>query len=683
MVWDTEVNIFFIEFLFIAVHQNGINIKTRSHTENRQRQAARCVREDDLLNDDGTLKPRTAKVFEVIGKELDMTDNAVQRAISRRMAEIFGEENYTVKSSSANKVADTDIDYFYEHIAGTNVQMRVPDNMQNAFQIITEVKNNRTVKKIAPGWTDTLFKTVDKELGSGCVFNFEKATLYDTDNSIEFGTTAKCACGSVLNVNSSNNRTEMQLNFEAGSETHLHTKSRRVTATKAKELFKQLKSDSVHNVYLKQVENLPDDADRLPADFVSQKSLANIKSRHSSCNESAINELRKMKYSAEYGDTIKELQTDPFVVTFWTTQQKFLYSRFAAGYIKISIDATGSVVTNNSLLTDISSSLERKVTLPHVFLYLISLKCEDKSIPVGQMLSAQQDSTRISYFFSRWLEDFKKPSEVVVDDSKAFLKSCAMTFASCSSIKEYIDVCFEKLKGEDVQLPKCFICLDVAHFVKNLHKNKIVKAMAAAPKQFYLSCIGFIMQCEQYSEIREIIKHMVRLANGISGCQSSLETLTELIRNHQTSILQQYNDDEHFEDVESDENICEDLKNATWFDEILNQFQHEGQSDKIEPYFNPKLNTFFKDIFNRLPLWSAVMKPFFKSPYLLATSNDTESRFNLIKGPVFAQQMLPIRPDSFVKTMVAYISSLAKLECIMMKVSLTFYIFQKRIEMHF
>lgn len=261
-----------------------------------------------------------------------------------------------------------------------------------------------------------MFEIVKKELSSLCSFNFQKATLYNTENSTEFKTNAKCACGSVLNVYSSNDRTQLQWNYEAGDESHEHSKFRRVTAAKAKELFKQVQSDSVHNVHLKQMQDVPDDAECLPADFVSHKSLTNIKSRHSLCKESAINELRKMKYSAEYGNTIKELQTDPFVVTFWTTQQIHLYAQKAAGYIKISIDATGSVVTNNSFLTDIGDSLERKVALPHVFLYLISLKCEDKSIPVGQMLSAQQDSTRISYFFSRWLEDFKKPSEVVVDD---------------------------------------------------------------------------------------------------------------------------------------------------------------------------------------------------------------------------------------------------------------------------
>lgn len=245
-----------------------------------------------------------------------------------------------------------------------------------------------------------------------------------------------------------------------------------------------------------------------------------------------------------------------------------------------------------------------------------------------------------------------------------------MSFASCNNIKEYIDTCFEKLNGKDVQLPKCYIRLDVAHFVKNLHKNKIIKKMAAASKQFYLSCIGFIMQCEDYSKIFTIFSHMVKLANGFSGSQSHLDTLTELIRSHRTSILHENNDDEDVEDGEGDESGIP--KQSTWFDAILNQFHDEDQCEKIEPYFNPLLNKFFGECFNRLPLRSAAMKPFFKSPHLLATSNDTESRFNLIKGPVFAKQKLPVRPDSFVKNMIPYLSSLAKLELILSKVRLKF-----------
>lgn len=630
---------------------------------------------DDLLNSDRTLKPRTAKVFEDIGNELGMTSNAVHLSISRKMVQIFGENNYESKNRIPKEKKDDDVDYCYEHATGSTITVRIPDELQNDFKIVSEVKNNRTIKKIAPGWTDSLFKIITAQLNLDCVFNFTKATLYQVENGTEFETQGDCAeANCVMSIMSSENRTQLQLKFQPGSGTHSHTKFRRVTATKANKLFQNLQSDSVNNVFLQQMHTVDDDAERLPADFVSYKSLTNIKSKHSSCNSSAMNELRKMKYSPEFGKTIKELQSDPFVNSFWTQQQLFLYAQKAAeyGYIIISIDATGSVITNSSLLTDISDSLDGSITLPHVFLYLISVKCAGKSVPVGQMLSAQQDSTRITYFFNRWLEDFKRPSEVVIDDSKAFLKSCAAAFTSCKSIKQYVKLCFQKLAGEDVQLPESFLRLDDGHYIKNLHKNAIWKQMPLTAKHFYLSCVGFTMQCESYEDICEIVEHMVKLANGVSGCKESLEKLTEIIKTHQTDILSQSDSTECFDDDSSndEQNIDknDDPDDDTWFDAILIRLTDNEPAEQIEPYFNPKLNKFMKHIFDRLPLWSAVMKRHFKSPNLLATSNDTESRFNVIKGPLFTKQKLPLRPDTFMKTMIPYISSLSKLENIKSKV---------------
>lgn len=161
------------------------------------------------------------------------------------------------------------------------------------------------------------------------------------------------------------------------------------------------------------------------------KSIENIKSNHSRSSSTALNELRRMMYSAEYEGVIKEIASDPFVLLFWTQCQQNCYAQIAAGKGKacVSLDATGSLISNNSLLSDISDSLEREIHLQHVFLYMINVKNENgNSIPVAQMLSAQQDSTRITYFFKRWLVEFKPPAEAVMDDSKALLKSSTERF---------------------------------------------------------------------------------------------------------------------------------------------------------------------------------------------------------------------------------------------------------------
>lgn len=84
---------------------------------------------NDLLNTDRTLKPRTAEIFEVIGKKLDMTSSAVHLSISRNMDKIFGENNFELKPKISKEVADEDVDYCYEHATGTAIIVLVPDEL--------------------------------------------------------------------------------------------------------------------------------------------------------------------------------------------------------------------------------------------------------------------------------------------------------------------------------------------------------------------------------------------------------------------------------------------------------------------------------------------------------------------------------------------------------------------------
>lgn len=638
-------------------------------------------KKDELLETDGTLKPRTAKVFEDLGSQLNMTGNAVHTSISRMMDEIFGTGNYSRSTMTKETKSQEATDFLYREAEGFTVVLTIPDRYRTNFDVIEEHTKKRTYKKLREGWSDVLFDIIVKQTATECILNFSKVSLSKGSGDVyEFDVTATCKeCLGVMKISSSRNRTSISTVFTAGPNEHTHTKSRRITATRANLVYDELKSDTVLNVFHKQTESIPHDADHLPRNFMSYKSIENIKTNHIRSNSSALNELRRMKYSAEYENVIKEIATDPFVLIFWTKAQVHCYAQIAAGKGKacISLDATGSLISNNSLLADISDSLERDIRLPHIFLYLISVKNDDgKSIPVGQMLSAQQDSTRITYFFKRWLESFKKPAEVAIDDSKALLKSCAESFALCEDTKDYIRKCYAVLGGEQHALPKCYLRLDVAHFVKNLHKILILRKMGSIAKQFYLSCIGIIIQCEDYSVIRDIVKHMVILANGAPECGKSQRMLSELIQSHETEIISKFTSEENNDENESfpEESDIENEypkdtaidSGTSWFDDILNEVKEKivGENDVIAPYFQPNLNNTFKKLFDRVVLWSAVMKPHFGSDYILPTSNDTESRFNVIKSVVFNNYTFPLKPDLFSKILIPYLESVAKLTSI-------------------
>lgn len=161
---------------------------------------------------------------------------------------------------------------------------------------------------------------------------------------------------------------------------------------------------------------------------------------------------------------------------------------------------------------------------------------------------------------------------------------------------------------------------------------------------------------------------MIKVANGADSCNESHDFLSKLIQTHETSFMS-----ETFAALvtESNEQYSTPPNKSTWFDEILLRVKKciPKKPIEIQGFYNPMLNDFFKEVFDDLPLWSAVMKAHFKSNYDLSTCNDTESRFNVIKNVLFHNIKLPARPDIFIKVMLENFDSLAKLSRIANNVS--------------
>lgn len=143
--------------------------------------------------------------------------------------------------------------------------------------------------------------------------------------------------------------------------------------------------------------------------------------------------------------------------------------------------------------------------LKHVFLYTIMAKTNGASIPISQMISQRHTARFISY----WLgECFYKmpilptPSEVVCDDSKAFMLALVKTFTNHQSVKEYIRACIRSLEF-GCPPPDCFLRKDRSHFVKNL--IHIIANKDVGKRDFYRSIFGFLIQCENFQQAKDII----------------------------------------------------------------------------------------------------------------------------------------------------------------------------------
>lgn len=645
-----------------------------------------------LLTKNKEIKPHTDEIFTTIGNKLGMSVKAVHWAVTRNAIAIFGEDNFihNEKSKEIMSNVEENVDYLLND--GENVHLTV--NIENQleqyyFDLVETIGPKRSFMSLRPGWTDNLFNIIKRETGTNCIINFVRANVY----SSEFVATGKCKeCEGAVIVRSSNNRKTLSIEIQKGPLSHTHTKFRRLTSARAATIASDLQNKTVNEVYRSQAKDIPIDAETLPRNFVNQKSIENVKMKQNKQAESAIDALRLLKYSSDYGESIKELSIDPFCVMFWTKSQRYFYSQIARDHGSvISLDATGGLIISNSLLTDLKSKIDRRVNMPHIFLYLISVKVPNgKSTPVGQMLSSQQDSIKISYFLDRWAQDFCAPREVTTDDSAALQKSIAKSFAKCENMNEYLEKCFNVLIGvSPTDLPKIFMRLDIAHYVSSWHRKKELKKMQPEIRQLYLAVIGFLMQCDSFEAVNKIVEHIVILANikwiGEINKQTlptteSLKVLSSLVRSHEICLGRSENETKNEnsddEDNDTEPEIEESSANCTqvkWFDDILNRvIQKANEMDKniktkskskenSNPYYNPNLNAIFKKEMNRIPLWTAVMKPYFRSQNTFGISNDTEARFNMIKNVVFKDIKLPTRPDIFVKKMLSVVDQIATL----------------------
>lgn len=645
-----------------------------------------------LLAADQTIKPYTDNIFVELGTTLGMTNKAVHWAVSRHATDIFGDGNFVEIVETKNTVSkEEDVDYMLNKDGAIYVIINVRDPKELFyFDLVETVGPSRSYTSLRPGWTDTLFTIIARETGTSCVLNFKRANICGN----EFTAVGSCKeCQGTAKAESSNNRQTLRIELSKGTLPHTHTKHRRMTNAKSNFIASELEKKTVNQVYLKQAENIEMDAENLPRDFVNEKSIQYVRTKMNKQDDSAINMLRMLKYSDEYGDSIKEITTDPFGVIFWTKCQVYAYGQIVKQHgAAISLDATGGLIRTDSLYQDIAQQFERRLNLPHVFLYLISVKTPNgKSTPVGQMLSSQQDSLKISYFLERWANDFSVPREIAIDDSAALEKSCSRSFARCESTKSYVKSCFDLLLGNKCEPPKAFIRLDVAHYVKKLHQHKELKRMEPEIRHMYLAAFGFLMQCENFKDICSIVEHIITLANipwfgdideQMLPTTRSQKVLADLVRSHDVRFMineEEIHDNENDNDDEcvSEPNEEESVKShdgtdsISFFDEILSRVmqtsndlnkQFKSKLNKnLNIYYNPKLNDFFKTQFNRLPLWTAAMKTYFRSPYVFGSSNDTESRFQAIKNVVFKDIRLPTRPDVFLRRILDVVDNISKL----------------------
>lgn len=343
------------------------------------------------------------------------------------------------------------------------------------------------------GWV--ICRTTERQ--TDCCFNFKRADVVDD----EVHMCGQCIeCESLVAAKACNNIEKLTVSISGiskGAKAHTFQNCRGMVEIEKQEYAKKLISDYAFNVRNEKLTEYMA-AEGLkpfePRNIPTTNALKLLKSREQKCTANlTIQSLVKMKFEEkEYRDVIYLLIV-PFQLMFWTPYQQFYFTQIKKSErICISIDATDSLVNAKSILSGFD--LQSNVQLPHIFLYLIVLKRKNgKSVPVGQFLSQDQHFIEIKYYLERWVSDFGVPDEVNTDESPALIKALVLAFISCRNVDDYLSRSYAVLNGNIDALPETFIRLDVAHFVKTLHRCKVFKKSQEI-KYFYLCIMGYCMQ---------------------------------------------------------------------------------------------------------------------------------------------------------------------------------------------
>lgn len=136
-------------------------------------------------------------------------------------------------------------------------------------------------------------------------------------------------------------------------------------------------------------------------------------------------------------------------------------------------------------------------------------------VPIQSMLSEQNDANWITYFMSEWVRETSEiPNQFTSDMSMALLNGAVKSFASCGSVADYVRQLFDLLCNvtTNAPTPKCFVRIDVAHFMKNLTSCDLLKNSPKKVRDFYIRSVAYMMKIVNFDEARQHIRSILIVA---------------------------------------------------------------------------------------------------------------------------------------------------------------------------
>lgn len=290
------------------------------------------------------------------------------------------------------------------------------------------------------------------------------------------------------------------------------------------------------------------------------------------------------------------------------------------------------------------------------------------------MISTKQDAALLTYF----LLEIRRagatvPSVAVTDFSRAILLALARAFADCANLKHYLQCCYDiAVRNKDTFLPASYLRLDVSHIIKMISNWECLRHQPRKVRQFYLRCVS---QAYKMQSIQELYSFLTSLL--VVALSEDVGYIDETYVPAQEN-LQFINDCIKGTCIEESDNVVNEISSTDdfdykevplcwqeWADEMYTKANtlalESCNGNIVNAFYNPKAAEKIKDLIKHLPLWTGIMRPYFKIGTEIATSSSVESIFAEYKNRIF-KGCIPMRVDKFVISHLTYLDGRLRLD---------------------
>lgn len=264
-----------------------------------------------------------------------------------------------------------------------------------------------------------------------------------------------------------------------------HKSKRPLNGAKRRKVGQELFHECASNWKRKAVETL-NYGDKIPANIYKKTVLRKCKQEESDkalgitikCTIMSLTQFKHTKYAG----SIHLISADPLIVHYWTPCQLVFYKNIRKSYVRLTIDATGSIVKKIKRTT-------QNILSSHIFLYEGVLSSDEFQVSILQMISEKQNIFTIYLWLQSWLNDgVLAPQETVTDCSMALLGAIARAFCGGITVNFYVNTCLEiLLHGKSACHLQCYMRVDIPYLIKLVCRWKCWQGIKSHHlKQFFV-----------------------------------------------------------------------------------------------------------------------------------------------------------------------------------------------------